>query len=226
MNLASVRVSNAVDHSRNNVAFALDRADNNRFAVSTCTAEIAATAWPLVFILGLSADIGFVHFDVANQLLELGVAERDTNLAAHEPCGFVRTETHVAKDLQRAHPLFAGEHEVHNAEPIAQRLVRILKDRAHENGKAIAATIRRAHVAIPMMRLGMLMHIVIAAARAARAIGPAIYLQILAAGVLVWELLLELVHRHLMYVQVGRQLALTFGQHGSFSYGVGELDHV
>ena len=59
----------------------------------------------LVLVLGLSADVGFVNFDVADQLLELRIAERNANLAAHEPRGFVGTKAHVAEDLQRAHAL-------------------------------------------------------------------------------------------------------------------------
>src|SRR5258708_13785786 len=78
-----------VDYSRNDVAFALDCADNNRFAMSARAAEVSASARSFVLVLCLPADVGFVNLDVADQLFELGVAKRNANLAAHEPRGLV-----------------------------------------------------------------------------------------------------------------------------------------
>ena len=46
-----------------------------------------------MFVPSLPTDVGFVHFDVADQLLELDVAESNPNLVVHEQRGIVGTET-------------------------------------------------------------------------------------------------------------------------------------
>jgi hypothetical protein len=97
-----------VDHTRDDVALAFDSADDDCFSCAASAAEVAASARPFVLVLRLAADVGFIHFDVADQLLELGVAEGHANLAAHEPRGLVGAEAHVAEDLQGAHALLAG----------------------------------------------------------------------------------------------------------------------
>ena len=54
---------------------------------------LAASARAFVFVPSLPTDVGFVHFDVADQLLELDVAQSNLNLVAHEQCGIVGTKT-------------------------------------------------------------------------------------------------------------------------------------
>jgi hypothetical protein len=95
------------DHSRNNVVFALHRADDNRFASSAAAAHIAATAGPFVLVLHLSTDASFIDFNLADKVFERDVAERNANLAARQPRGFVGTETHAAHCLERADAFLA-----------------------------------------------------------------------------------------------------------------------
>jgi hypothetical protein len=57
----------------------------------------------------------------------------------------------AAHDLKRAHPFLAGQHEMSDLEPVAQRLVCILKDRAGNVREAIAR-LWRALVALAMIK--------------------------------------------------------------------------
>ena len=125
--------------------------------------------------------------------------QRRADFVRHEPSCFDRTETHVAPDLARAHSLFAGQHQVSDLEPVAERLVRVLKDRAGNDRKPIA--VRGALLALPMpLARRQVIDGGIAATRAVNAIGPAAGLQICLAGILIadWKQLVELGRSQLM----------------------------
>src|SRR5438046_3122551 len=124
---------------------------HGELAMPTSSAEVAATSRAFVLILGLAADPCFVHFDDANQFAELFIAQCSSDLVAHQPSGFVGAETHIAHDLQRADALLAGQHQVNDAEPLAQRLVGVLEDRPDENREPIA--LWQAILALPVPRL-------------------------------------------------------------------------
>ena len=212
----------AVDHAGNHVVFALNRANYDALAMSTSPAEVTTATFAFVFVHGLSADVGFVYLDVADHLAEFDVTERNANLAAHEMRGIVGTEAHHAVDLQGADAFLAGQHHVHDAEPIAQRLVGVLKDRADQYGEAIAYAIRRALVAIPVIRPAMFMHLVKAATRAEYyAIRPAVSGKVFLAGIFIREKLFELRYRHLVNLQV----FLGFGFHGLTPINMESLNH-
>ena len=66
----------------------------------------------------------------------------------HIQRSFVRAKAHLPLDLQRANSLFAGGHQVHDLEPLPERLVRVLKDRPGNDRKPIA--VRRAFFALPV----------------------------------------------------------------------------
>ncbi len=85
----------------------------------------------------------------------------------------VAAETHEALNLEGAHSLLAGEHQMSDAEPVAEGLFGVLKDRARDGGKAIA--VRIALAALPMKRLvaGGVVQVRIATARAMNALRPA-----------------------------------------------------
>src|SRR5262245_60022069 len=93
-------------------------------------ATTALYARPLIVVavLALAADEGLIDFNNATELFDI-LNQRGSDLVAHEPRGFVRAEAHEAHDLQCAHAFLAGEHEMHDAIPVAKRLVRVLKDR-------------------------------------------------------------------------------------------------
>lgn len=188
------------DYAGNDITFTLDRANNDVFAMSACAAEVTASAFPFVFVLGFAADERFVYFDVADQLAELYATERGPDLVAHEPCCVIRTKSHVTANLECTDSLFAREHKMHDTKPFAQRLVGILEDRADKHGESIANRI--ALVALPVMILGaVLMDVLVIAARALNTIRPAIARQVSAASIFIREKLLELSNRHLVDLQ-------------------------
>lgn len=153
-------------------------------------------------VLAFTTDVGFIDFDKADKLLELGIAQGETDLVAHQKGCVVRTETHDSVDLQGADAFLAGQHHVHDAEPVSQWLVGVLEDRPDQNGEAITSA-RSAGIAVPVVFFGAVcMDVVIAAARAAHAFGPAVRLKIEAASRFVRELGVKLLDRHLMDAQV------------------------
>ena len=191
----------ALNHASNHIALALDGTHHDEFSLSASAPEVSASALPFVFVLGFPAHIGFAHFDIADQLLEFDIAQRHADLAAHEPRGFIGTETHVATDLKRTDALFTRQHQVHDTEPDAEWFIRVLEDRPDENGKAIANTSRRAFVALPVIGLRVWMHIVIVAARTSHAFRPAVLHQIFRAGRVIWKHPLEIYDGHLVNVE-------------------------
>lgn len=202
----------ALNHAGDYVSLALHGPDHDSLAMSASAAHAAASTWPFVLVLGLAADIGFINLNVADELLELDITESHANLAAHQVRGVIGTEAHHAVYLKGTDTFLAGQHHMHDAEPVAQRLVGVLEDRAYQHGKAVANGILGTLVAVPMKWAAMLMDVVVIAARAANAIGPAIPDQIRFAGILMREKALKLSHRHLVDLQV-----LGFG-HGLRSY--------
>src|SRR5450759_4003536 len=85
---------------------------------------------------GLIWDGDNINLDDATKFSNV-LHKSGSDLVAHEPCGFIRTEAHVAADLQSAHSLLTGEHQVDDLEPVAKRLVRVLEYRAREMREAI-----------------------------------------------------------------------------------------
>ena len=169
------------------VALALDCADDWGLERIIATPSSSAALVPMtVFIF--AADVGFVHFDNAAEL-NFRLDKSSADFVAHAPSGFVAAKTHKPHDLKGAHPLFAGQHQVSNLEPVAERLVRIFKDSSGDTGEPIA--LRRTGSALPMEGLvgGSVVKVGIAATRANDALGPSTGNQIPLAGFLVpdWE---------------------------------------
>jgi hypothetical protein len=177
------------------VALAPYRTDDWRFEFIRSAPARAAFLVPMT-VLVFAANVGFVHFDDAAELLHI-LDKRGADFVAHQPSGFVGTEAHVAHDLQSAHAYFAGQHEVNDFEPVAERLVGVLEDRPGNMGEAIA--VRRAFLALPVPFAGrQVVDSGIAATRAADAFGPATGDQIAFAGFLVGEHRFELGGAQLM----------------------------
>jgi hypothetical protein len=92
---------------------------------------------------------------------------------AHGPGCFVGTKTHEAFHLKGRYAFLAGHNKVNDAVPVAERLVRVLKDCASNMRKAIAS-LRGALVALPSPRaIGQLVGVLRATTRAADAFWPA-----------------------------------------------------
>lgn len=147
----------------------------------------------------------FRRIQHADQLAEVSARQGDANLVAHIQRGAVRTEAHVPIDLKGANPLLARQDKVHDAEPLSQRFVGVFKDRADRNREAIPNAIGRAFVALPVpLFRAMFGNVVIAAARAGNAIGPAMVSKVRLAIILVPKLSFKLTNVHLVNVQRAR----------------------
>ena len=112
---------NVRDYPRNHIALAADRADDWRFAGTDTAGSTAAAAFVPMPVLGQAADESFINFDDPAELINV-LHQGHADLVTHGPSCLIRTEAHIALDLQRAHALLAGQHQVDNAIPIASAL--------------------------------------------------------------------------------------------------------
>lgn len=193
-----------LDYAGNDVALAADRASNDGFPGPGATSPV--TMAPVMPILGFSADESFVHLYNAPKLVHIPFDQRGSDLVTHQPSGLVGTEAEEAIDLQRAHSLLAGEHQVDDAKPVFEGLIRVLEDRPGDVREAIGRFLG-ALVALPMPRVTLqLSRLYSATARAMDAFRPTLTDQIGATGFLIRERLIEL---------CGGQLVDVFpGSHG------------
>lgn len=192
----NVSLVDAIEHARNDVTLALHRADDGRFAGA---GPAALTVVPLVpvAIVVLTADPCFVHLNDTAKLL-LRLYHRRTDFVGHVQCGFVGAEAHLPLNLQRANPLFAGGHKMHDLEPLPQRLVGVLKNRSGNMREAVAL-IRRALIALPLEgHRSDGKHLHGTTARANDALRPAALHQVRLASVLIGKHRLELAFGHLV----------------------------
>jgi hypothetical protein len=155
------------DHASNDIALALDRANNSCLAGSGAASPTIALV-PM-FVAGFAADIGFVNLDDAHKLLKFLVLQRGADTVAHVPCRLVRAEPHVTMNLPSADAFFADQHKVNDSEPLPQVDIRVLKDRPHEVREPIGPALSTVR-AFPTVR-HRLKGIDFGAA-AARAVGP------------------------------------------------------
>jgi hypothetical protein len=184
------------DHARNHIALAADGADDRSFAGTDAAGSAASTTLIPMSVFGQAADESFIDFDDTAKLADI-FHQRGSDLMAHEPSGFVRTEAHIAMNLPRANALLAGQHEVNNAEPVTERFVRVLEDSSGNMRKAIA--LRRASVALPMPRFcGDGISLLGPATRAADTIRPTLADEVSTTSVFVWEHFFELCDGQLM----------------------------
>jgi hypothetical protein len=170
------------DNASNHVAFALHSADHD--CLSRGRAARQAIALVPMAVVSLAADERLVDLDNAAKL-GFRFDQGGADFVAHEPSSFDRTETHVAAKLASAHALFAGEDQVRNLEPVAERFVGVLENCPCDAGEAVA--IGRTFTALPMEAFirGRIVEVRIAAARAFNAIGPAAGDQISLASLIV-----------------------------------------
>jgi hypothetical protein len=186
---------NAGDH----VALALHRSNDRSFASgeATTTAALFVPMSPLV----LSANVGFINFNNAAEFC-CWLNHRGADFVAHAMRCAVRAEAKLALDLKRANSLFAGRHQVHDLEPVAQRLVGVLKDRSGDDGEPIAhRTARSALRALPVpLARRQVIDGGIATTRAAHAFRPAARFQISLGRIVIaeWKARFKFAFRHLM----------------------------
>ena len=72
----------AFNHASDHVPLALHSTHHDELSGAARSAEVSAPTFPFVFILGFPTDIGFVHLDIADQFLELDIAQRHTDFIA------------------------------------------------------------------------------------------------------------------------------------------------
>jgi hypothetical protein len=152
-----------------------------------------------VTVLVFAADVSVVHFNDASKLVGLVLAEASADTRAHIVCRLVAPEAHVAHDLQCAHSLFAGQHQVNDFEPLPERLVGVFEDRSDQDREPIAAS-DNALGALPMEGpVSHRVHVHIPAPGAVDAFGPAARNEVGFASFLVREHAVKLLICKLFY---------------------------
>jgi hypothetical protein len=185
------------DHARNDVALAADSADDRRFAGTDAACSAAAAAFIPMPVFSQAADESFVNLNDPAEFIDI-FHERGSDLVAHEPSGFIGTEAHITIELQSAHAFLADEHEMNDAIPLAQRLVRVLENRPGDVGKTVGNTISTVHT-FPLESHGFeLIDMPASATRATDAIRPSARNEICATRWFIWEQFFELCGRKLV----------------------------
>jgi hypothetical protein len=181
-----------VDDASNNVALATDSADHDRLSGNAGSGMLLI---PMAIAVA-AADIGFVNFDDAAKL-GFRFDESGADFVAHGMCGAVAAEAHHTLDLKSADPFFAGEHQMHDLEPLSERLVRVLKDGASNVREAIGSH-WSAFIALPVKLSPGQWESLSAATWALDAIRPAARDQVNLASLFVGKGRLELSDCHLV----------------------------
>jgi hypothetical protein len=170
-------------NARNDVALALHSANDGRLS-RTSAAAATALFVPMAIIV-LAANPRFINLDNAAKFL-FGLYHRGADFVAHTVRSLVGAEPHLPLNLKRANSFLAGRHQMHDLEPVAQRLVGVLKDRVDENREPIA--IRSALLALPVPFARMqVIDGRVATTRTVDALRPAAALQIGFAGIFVTD---------------------------------------
>lgn len=186
------RGADVLDHAANNVAFTPYSADNGGLAgTDSAASTLLPAALVLVSVAHLAADESLINLDNAAKLFDV-LDQRSPDFMAHEPSGFVGAEAHIAHNLERAHSLFADQHQMGDFEPISERLVCVLEYGSSEVREPIGG-IGGALVALPVPRHGRNLPIDRrTAARATDTFRPAAPDKVGATGIFVREHLVEL----------------------------------
>jgi hypothetical protein len=188
---------NAIDNAGDDLPFALDSTDDRGLAGAGSTGSAALPALVDMLVLGEPTDERFIDFDNPHEFAEVFVRHSGPNAVAHVPRRPVRAEAHHAVYLKGANSLLAGQHEVDDAEPLAQRLIGVFEDRVDQDREPVTVISRSACVADPVEALGVRLNLRVAAARADDELGPAMLGEVELAGVVGREGSFPLADRHL-----------------------------
>src|SRR6185312_2059834 len=165
-----IRSREAIENARDDIALALDRADDDRLdGLANATASLA-----LVTVALFATDEGFVHLDNPHQFAEFLVLQGRADAMTDVPSGFVRAEAHVALNLEGADALLRAEHQVDDLEPVAEVNLRVLKDRADEMREAIGITLATLRALPAEFHRLKRVNLLRAAARARNALRPTV----------------------------------------------------
>ena len=191
------RCVNSINHPRDHVSLAADRADDWRLTGTNAASPAAFATLVSMLVLREAADKRFIDFHNAHEFLELFINQRRADTHAHVPSGAIGAEAHHPMDLKRADPLLARQHQMNHAEPLAKVFIRVLKDRARDIGKSISAA-NTAVRAFPMPFAGrQRVDLQGAATRAMHAVRPAVCHKVRIASIFVGERLFPFGECHL-----------------------------
>jgi hypothetical protein len=188
--------SDVRNYPRDHISLATNGTHDWRFARTYAACSSPSATFIPMPVFGQAADESFIDFDDSAELINI-LHESHADLVAHKPSGVIRTEAHVAIDLQSAHAFLARKHEMDHAEPLPQRLVRVLENRSGDVGKAVAVWCALFALPMPFARR-KIVNSGVTATRAANALGPAARDQVSLASVFVWKRFLELGDGQLM----------------------------
>lgn len=126
-----------VNGSRHGAPAAFPHAQYDRLADTAATGMQLLT---LVLVALFASDIGLVDFDNAAQLFELDVAAGLTETPKDEPSRLLGNAD-LLGELHRRNALASSDDEIHSVDPLVQRNMRSLEDRAGADGKILLALI-------------------------------------------------------------------------------------
>src|SRR5581483_5750252 len=128
------------DDSADDIPLPGNRADDGRLvrdpAVSGPVLPGSALSAAMA-VLGFPTDIRLVDLHDAHQHLEVGIFHRSPEPVTHVPCGLIGPRPDLSLNLLRADALLAVEHLPENLEPHHERVLRVLEDRAADDGEAV-----------------------------------------------------------------------------------------
>ena len=179
---------NAIDDARHDVAAPADGTDDWSFPGTDATSSAAPAALVFMSVLGEAINEGFINLDDAHEFLEIFVGEARPHAMAHVPSGPVGTETHHAVNLKCADPFLACQHQVDDPKPLAERLVRVLEDRAADVRETVIGCRRGTSITKPVpFHCAVRLDVGIATTRADDKLGPAMLGKVEAARIFVRE---------------------------------------
>jgi hypothetical protein len=188
--------SHVRNYTRDNISLTADGADDWSFAGTDATSSATAAAFISMPIFGQAANESFIDFDNSAEL-PIVFHQCNSDAVTHIPSRFQRAKSHITPNLPSAYSLFAGEHQVNDAIPVAKRLIRVFEDCSGNMRKAIAVWC--ALFTLPMPLTGRkIVHGGVAATGATDALRPAPRDQIRLASLFVRKHFLELCDCQLM----------------------------
>jgi hypothetical protein len=183
----------ALNDAGDNIAFALDRTDDNGLTGAASSRRALVSMAVLVF----ATYISFIDFDDAHELAEIWISKTSANAVAHIVSGRIGAKTKHPVNLQCGNALLAGQHQIDDFEPCLNADVGVFEDRSNEHREAIASCGTSA--ALPVKRTSVdFSELFIATARATDANRPATRDQVGFTGVIGREQFFELLDGHLV----------------------------
>ncbi len=105
-------------------------------------------------VLGFAADVAFVGFDnlvcaakAADSLMAV-IGHGFANAMREKPSRAVGAEAEVSHELMRRNAFLAGRHQMNSEQPLMQRDVRALHNRASAAGEFVAAIVAQEHTGL------------------------------------------------------------------------------